>query len=709
MKLPVGVYAVSQSFEGLEGTVEFMFRGMSCQAEMGINAFCYLEELNDAALQPPEQPFCGYSDVPVVIIPVGVYKIGTVKETRFRTYMPCAMAILGENAGITPNGPDLRTPALRNEESVILGFFYFGCIAMKNGVEGTLTLDGLSLESVKVFDERSEGDFCGLTIRNCRFTGSLIYNLVYVRALESGQRITRLEDCRLDGAGSYFGEGRLLDVGSGSVAVERLYFANTDKFPGLTNYSRTAQSRLDSFLLKDSLFEHCGSVHGWSILPAEEQNTDIRLENCEFIDFAPAEDPALWVRLTGNSRLQVAGCRFTGQHDAPAIEIDGDPANLTLTDTVQTGYTDLCRAKAPRRTVPDSTAAYPLSDPHEALQEAPSALDALYGGKQPLYCDFHCHSNSGGTSDGKTPLGDYVGAMKNLGVHCAAIVDHKQMRHFFLPEWDEQYMICGSEPGGRVEERKLSLDYTMIFPDKTGLAQVMGAFPEFKFTGTWDGHFIYPRFTADRFRELGEYIYSIGGLMSHAHPMQLPGSGNPEDYFFSSQIAFETVHVDVNAFSTRQNHALWVGMLQLGRRVRTHGSSDSHGPVSNRGLTTVYAENHFSTDIFNEVRSGNCTAGGVGIRMSIDDCPMGGVTPYAEGKKLCIRVADFHPAHWLPDTVYSLKVYTDQGLAYALEFDGREPVTLVLPVEKRGFYRCEVTNESDKLPVAFSNPIWLDQ
>ena len=81
---------------------------------------------------------------------------------------------------------------------------------------------------------------------------------------------------------------------------------------------------------------------------------------------------------------------------------------------------------------------------------------------------------------------------------------------------------------------------------------------------------------------------------------------------------------------------------------------------------------------------------------------------FAQGQTLSVRVADFHPAHLKPDTVYALKVYTDKGLAFVLEFDGTVPVSLTLPVQKRGFYRCEVWNESDHLPVAFSNPIWLD-
>ena len=706
MQLPVGVYVVSQSFEGAEGAVTFTFQGVSYEAQVGVNAFPYLENLCDVALQAVQTSFCGYQNMPVILMPAGLYKAGTLKETRFRTYMPCAIAILGENAGISPNGPNLRSEGPRREETVIKGAFYFGCIALRDPVEGTLILDGLSLETLKVFDERTEAKDAGLTLRNCRFASFQTYDLIRAAQLTDGKRTTILEDCRADGIDACFNEGRLLGIACGDVTVERLYFANTDKFPGFTNYSRTVENRLGKVLFRDCIFENCGSVHGMSIQLPEGSTAQLELERCEFLNFAPPEDPALWVHLPAAATLTVKACRFMGQHTASAIRIDGAMDAVTLADTVQEGYESLCAPSPARRTVVGMSAE-PLADPHTPIS-ADAALEQLYGGKAPRYCDFHCHSNSGGTSDGKTPLENYIAGMDALDVDCVAIVDHKQMRHYFLPAWNDRRMICGSEPSARLEGRDSSFDYTMIFPDKTGLAQVMGAFPEFQFTGTWDGHFCYPRFTPERFLELGEYIYSIGGLLSHAHPMQLPGTGKPEDYFFSEHLAFETVHGDVNAFSTRQNHDLWVKILGLGKRLRTHGSSDSHGPVSNRGLTTVYTQENFSTEIFNAIRSGNCSAGGVGIQMAIGDVPMGGAAPHTEGLQLAIRVADFHPAHWLPDTVYALKVYTEKGLACAVEFDGTKPVTLTLPVKQRLFYRCEVVNESDGLPVAYSNPIWLD-
>jgi hypothetical protein len=211
------------------------------------------------------------------------------------------------------------------------------------------------------------------------------------------------------------------------------------------------------------------------------------------------------------------------------------------------------------------------------------------------------------------------------------------------------------------------------------------------------------------FEEIGEYIYSIGGLMSHAHPMQMMYSDDPLDYYFGDHVPLETVHVAAGNYATYQNRQLWITLLNMGKKVRTHGSSDSHGPVSNNGLTAVYAPRHYSTDIFNVIRTGDCTAGGVAIQMAIGATPMGSVAAFAPGQFLQLRIADFHPAHRKENTVFCLKIYTDKGLCYAREFDCRQVQQLTLPVEDRLYYRAEVTNESDDCLVALSNPIWLEK
>ena len=250
------------------------------------------------------------------------------------------------------------------------------------------------------------------------------------------------------------------------------------------------------------------------------------------------------------------------------------------------------------------------------------------------------------------------------------------------------------------------MDYTMIFPDKTGLQQVMDAFPRFKYTGGTEGTYVYVNHTAQELRELGEFVYSIGGLLSHAHPKQLMVSSDPLDYWFGDHVAIETVHGGATTLATRQNRQLWSDLLDLGKQVHTHGSSDSHGPVSNRGLTTVYAIRHFSTDIFRLVRAGDCTAGAVGIKMSVNETPMGAVTEYGEDKILYVKVGDFHRDHQPADTVYTLRIYTDKGLAWVREFAG-EDMALALPVRDRKYYRAEIYNESDDHVVALSNPIFF--
>ena len=295
----------------------------------------------------------------------------------------------------------------------------------------------------------------------------------------------------------------------------------------------------------------------------------------------------------------------------------------------------------------------------------------------------------------------------------AAIVDHRQMRHFFLPCWDEKYLICGSEPGivldaPNREPAACKLHYNMVFPDKSGLAKVLDAFPEFGFTGTVNGEFQYPSMTVERFRMLAEYVYSVGGLLAHAHPKQVMNSDDPLDYYISEIVPLETVHVSAESFHTKKNRELWVSLLNMGKRLKTYGSTDSHGPVSNKGLTAVYAQKHFSTDIFNMIRSGDCVAGGVAIKMCIGDTPMGGITVYQPGQQLLVKVEGFHPAHARKDTAFCLRVYTDRGLAYAREFVCDQMQTLALPVQQRQYYRVEITNESDNCLVALSNPIWLD-
>ena len=716
MKLPYGLYAVSADFEGRTGNAEFTFRDVTYQVQIGENAFENMDILVAHSLEAAKEPFLGYVDRPIILVGAGVLSMdhGVTRQERFRTTFPCPVVILGENAGISPNGEDLRTPAKRRPESVLQGTFYFGAIAIGGQTSGTLTVDGVDLQC-KIQDQRTGGENVALEVKNTLITAPLVYHLIQVWPDFQGSRKTLIQNCRADGLEDRAGEGNLFRLDSGDHVIENLYVANTEKFLGMNTFARNAVNALDSLTLQNCLFENSRSTHGLTVMLPPDSTAKITLEDCVFDRFTPAEDPAVTVKLPETAHLTVKNCQFGGNHQAPAILVDGQLAQVTLENTTQTGYTQLCMEKPPRRTQAEPEREYPVEDIHRLSENRDfSQLEGLYAGRQIFYGDFHCHSNSGGTSDGKTPIEEYVAGMQEKQMDFAAIVDHLQMRHFFLPCWDDKYLICGTEPGTIFTDvdkptYAKKLDYTMIFPDKTGLKNVLDHFPFYGFTGTpEEGSFPFRTMERGVFQEIAEYVYSIGGLMSHAHPRQMMYSQDPLDYYFGDHVPLETVHVAADNYATRQNRQLWITLLKLGKRVRTHGSSDSHGPVSNRGLTAVYAPAHSARDIFNVIRSGDCTAGGVAIQMSIDGAVMGSVTEYTPGKTLFVRVAEFHPAHQKENTAFCLRVYTDRGLAYAREFDCRQPQALALEVQDRLYYRVEITNESDGCLVALSNPIWLE-
>lgn len=669
-QLPIGVYCVSPQ---MPETVTFRGETYSLTPE---NTFPSFEALVKIPLVPVAEEFCGYGyeENPIIIVPNGIVPIGEIGKVaeRFRVVFPRAVTILGD------------------ENSVIQGSYYFGCLSMEGEVNGRFILDGLTL-GCRVSDMRTGGEDVFLWVKNCRLTAAISGHLVAVGNCFPGDRHAILEYCTVDGTPSMNGEGSIFFVGSGGGCMRNCTVKNTSKFFGMSNYLQTANTPLFDYDVIDCRFENCSSLRGFTFV---NPCGPVLFLRCVF-----KNSPTISAR---NTDLIIDRCHF----DRDAEVVTNRPVNLS--------HTKVRIAEPPkRRTMPDPAIEYPVTDPHAHASVSPaSPLDRLYANRTCYHGDFHCHSNSGGTSDGKTPIEQYVSDMQKIGSDFAAIVDHRQMRHFFLPCWDEEYLICGTEPGHYLNDPTrpkiaTKMDYTMIFPDKTGLAKVMDAFPEFKFTGTKEeGSYQYWNPTPDRFRELSEFVYSIGGLVSHAHPKQLMVSDDPLDYYFGDHMAIETIHGDPNSMATRMNHQLYTDLLALGCKVKTHGSSDSHGKVAASGMTTVYAKRHHSTDIFNLIRAGDCNAGAVGIQMCIDDAPMGSTTDYAPGKTLYVRVGDTHPGHVKPNTVYSFRLYTDRGLAFVHEYMG-EDLAFAFPIESRKFYRVEIYNESDDHLIALSNPIWL--
>ena len=61
-------------------------------------------------------------------------------------------------------------------------------------------------------------------------------------------------------------------------------------------------------------------------------------------------------------------------------------------------------------------------------------LLALYASCRAYHGELHDHSASGGTSDGKCTLAEWIEEMKELAMDFAANLEHRQVRHMYLPE-----------------------------------------------------------------------------------------------------------------------------------------------------------------------------------------------------------------------------------------------------------------------------------
>lgn len=360
----------------------------------------------------------------------------------------------------------------------------------------------------------------------------------------------------------------------------------------------------------------------------------------------------------------------------------------------------------------------PLSDPHRAwIPDGAelAVLDRRYEGTKAYYGDLHVHTNSGGTSDGALDIALWPSHMDEKKVDFAVIVDHRQMRGFFLPEWDESRFVIGTEPGTTLSGLRdagctvSSVHYNMLFPHKYGLAMVLANFPEFEFRGDeLTGSFRYPSFTLERFAELTRYVQSIGGMMVHPHPKDLMNSREPLDYCFEDHIYLETIYVSPYSEVSVMDYELWTKLLALGRHVYASGGSDSHFDVSNEAVSTFYTRSRSGKAFFDQMHSGDYTVGYFGLKMLVGDKPMGSESVCRPGEKLILRLGDAFTERIRDDAACELRVYTDRGLAFSSLFDAKQPQTLALETKDRRFYRAEVLDSKAGVRVAIGNPVWLD-
>ena len=332
----------------------------------------------------------------------------------------------------------------------------------------------------------------------------------------------------------------------------------------------------------------------------------------------------------------------------------------------------------------------------------------VYQNRNAYQGDMHNHGATGGTSDGKSTLEQWKIDLERLGMDFVAILDHKQVRHMYLPEWDDSIFIGGTEPSTIIKEctaTKRELHYNMIFSDPKQLEELLSEFEEFKFEGGSEGHFSYCAYPRARFLQIVESVMARGGFFVYPHPKQYVNSDDPLEYWFRDGIGIEVFYHDMRNSWTADNYKLWTDLLALDKRVFACSGEDGHNVARDTALTTFYAEEKKSSCYIKYMRDGDFTCGSVGIRMCMGDTRMGGSCDF-DSKKLIVAVDNFHRSVKNPEHTYRIDILDDKGVAFSEKISCTEPSYFALDAKKVAFYRVEIFDETENLRIAIGNPIW---
>lgn len=337
----------------------------------------------------------------------------------------------------------------------------------------------------------------------------------------------------------------------------------------------------------------------------------------------------------------------------------------------------------------------------------------LYDGCSAFCGELHNHAATGGTSDGKYTLTQWREALQQLHLDFAAILDHRQVRHMFLPEWEDGLFICGTEPGTVIVDStgsKPTAHYNMIFASPEPLMALLEEFPEFEYEGGVEGHFGYPSFTTERFGQLIDAVKAHGGFFVRPHPKQNGKYDDPLCYWFRDETGLEVFYHGAerdNDFvrHTQDNYRLWVDLLQRGKRLWACAGGDEHAAPTTLALTTIYATEKSNEAYLSQLRKGNFVCGSVGIRMCVGETTMGGVTDFT-GKRLIICVSDFHESVRRENHLYRLDIINENGVVCSEEIGCDGSYCFSMPTQQCGFYRAEVLDVTAQRRIAIGNPIW---
>ncbi len=742
-KLPLGYFAIQSDFENSPKD-SFTYRGETYAVVEGENLFGNVKDAVSAAYNAaaPNEVVCNLPyesfSAPVLLFSSGKHNI----EAFDRIKVLSSLVMLGEKAGINPNIPSANRyemPTLNPErgenESILVGHYWYGKIFVEAAECESLIMDGFISAGVRFKDVRKTGGKFRFESKNIIHEGRCgwdhnQYNFVPADADSELDRDVLLENVRIIDFPDldYGGAFALLNVHT--AVLDNVCFSGSGQLVGFTNltssYSNCSQFDTTEITIKNSYIANATGENGisFSTIGGENKAFSATVSNCTILNASRENAPVINPYFTSdNHTLTISDCAIIDNrgNTSAAVSVTGVSRGVKIENCTVEGFSAPLAVVAPPPTeVPEYikvTAETNGEDVHKTIKNADfSALDKHYEGTKAYYGDQHVHTKCGGTSDGSFPMADWPAEMDNIGLDFAIIVDHRQMRGFFLPEWNKERFLMGNEPSARILELNASAEgynnihYNMLVPNKYGLAMIFANFPEFEFRGDeLTGSHKYPAFTKERFMELTQFIQSIGGMMVHPHPKTMMSSTDPLDFYYGEHMFLETLYETFESNFSFKNYQLWTELLALGKHVYTSGGSDTHRRPSNAVVSTFYTKERSDTAFFEQMKSGDFTVGCVGMKMFIDGNPMGSELEYKDGMTLTLRVDDFFSYQWKENTAYELRIYSDKGLVYKSIYDGTKPQEIALEVKKRNFYRAEVFDLTHGYRVAVGNPIWLDK
>lgn len=349
-----------------------------------------------------------------------------------------------------------------------------------------------------------------------------------------------------------------------------------------------------------------------------------------------------------------------------------------------------------------------------ASDEEINAIEEKYKGRKVYHGEMHDHSDSGGTSDGGCTLAEWKKMLADLNMDFAAILDHRQVRHMFLPDFDKNIFVCGSEPGTVITDSRATgkeVHYNMIVPNPETLMAILEDIPECKYEGGPEGHFSYPYYTKERFCEIIDIVKEHGGFFVIPHPKQVTISEYDDDYWYRDGVGMEVFYVDMECSYTKENYPLWIRLLQAGKRIFVCAGCDKHNRASDKALTTIYAEpkSTISEALVPVLCTGDFTCGSVGIRMMAGDTLSGGSCVF-NGQRLVIAVGDYHTSVMDPSHKFRFDIFAGEECISSNEvFCDKTSYFSLDMKEDIPYYRTELWDLDRGCRIALGNPVWNDR